>query len=309
MSAMQDHPLIEFLSDGQRLHLRHGPIDLVIGAEGSEQEVMTAYRQAVSGFGSVLPELADELELLRQPCTISASPASGAIARNMQRVTTPLARKHFLTPMIAVAGAVADHMLGILTRGRVLRSAYVNNGGDIAVYLSSSATFNIGICDDLGARALGASVRIGSDDGISGIATSGWKGRSFSLGIADAVTVLARDAATADTAATLIANHVDLPRSEKISRTAARDISPDSDLGGRLVTTSVDELSSEEVAEALEAGRRIAVEMIQAETIVAAFMSLQGERIVCGELSASTSRLEGAMDPRGKPSSANSAGI
>ena len=46
---------------------------------------------------------------------------------------------------------------------------------------------------------------------MRGIATSGWRGRSFSLGIADAVTVLAATAAEADAAATMIANAVDLP--------------------------------------------------------------------------------------------------
>ena len=46
---------------------------------------------------------------------------------------------------------------------------------------------------------------------MRGIATSGWRGRSFSLGIADAVTVLAATAAEADAAATVIANAVDLP--------------------------------------------------------------------------------------------------
>ena len=46
---------------------------------------------------------------------------------------------------------------------------------------------------------------------MRGVATSGWRGRSFSLGIADAVTVLARTGAAADAAATIIANAVDLP--------------------------------------------------------------------------------------------------
>jgi ApbE superfamily uncharacterized protein (UPF0280 family) len=47
------------------------------------------------------------------------------------------------------------------------------------------------------------------DRPVRGLATSGWGGRSFSLGIADSVTVLARCAAAADAAATVVANAVD----------------------------------------------------------------------------------------------------
>ena len=77
---------------------------------------------------------------------------------------------------------------------------------------------------------------------VRGIATSGWRGRSFSLGIADAVTVLADRAAMADAAATIIANAVDLPGHPGVVRVPARDLAPDSDLGDRLVTQGVGEL-------------------------------------------------------------------
>jgi hypothetical protein len=60
-------------------------------------------------------------------------------------------------------------------------------------------------------NGLGDRLTIRSEDGVRGVATSGWRGRSFSLGIADAVTVLARSGAEADAAATLIANAVNLP--------------------------------------------------------------------------------------------------
>ena len=78
-----------------------------------------------------------------------------------------------------------------------------------------------------------------SRDPVRGIATSGWRGRSFSLGIADAVTVLAATAAKADAAATIIANAVDLPNHAAITRVPAREIAPDNDLGERLVTRAV----------------------------------------------------------------------
>ena len=61
----------------------------------------------------------------------------------------------------------------------------------------------------LGSVAHGA-VRLDARSGVGGVATSGAQGRSFSLGIADSVTTLARNAATADVAATLVANAVNI---------------------------------------------------------------------------------------------------
>ena len=91
-----------------------------------------------------------------------------------------------------------------------LDKAYVNNGGDIALHLAPGAVDATPAIAGTG-HGLADRVIIRADDPVRGIATSGWRGRSFSLGIADAVTVLARTAAEADAAATMIANAVDLP--------------------------------------------------------------------------------------------------
>jgi ApbE superfamily uncharacterized protein (UPF0280 family) len=123
---------------------------------------------------------------------------------------------------------------------------------------------------------------IESEQLIRGIATSGWRGRSFSLGIADAVTVLADTAAMADAAATIIANAVDLPGNAKIGRARACDLAPDSDLGERLVTQSVEGLSSLEIGEALAAGVQAAQSLRQTGLIRAAALNLQGEIRVVG---------------------------
>ena len=102
---------------------------------------------------------------------------------------------------------------------------------------------------------------IDADDLVRGIATSGRHGRSFSRGIADAVTVLAKTAAQADAAATIIANAVDLPGHPAILRMPANELQPDSDLGCRLVTRDVGALTEQEIEEALEAGRRRAQQL------------------------------------------------
>jgi hypothetical protein len=114
-----------------------------------------------------------------------------------------------------------------------------------------------------------------SDQPSRGIATSGWRGRSFSLGIADAVTVLARSASLADAAATIIANAVDLPGHPGIVRQPARELAPDSDLGSIPVTRSVGELSEDEIQEALDCGARVAEELLASNLISSAALSLQ----------------------------------
>ena len=269
-------PQAAFLADGRRLHLQHGPIDLVIEAQGRPEEITASYRQARTAFEPVLTDLVDELPRLRRPATGDSLPPSGPIARAMWRAVLPHAENAYVTPMAAVAGAVADHISQTMTADRDLRRAYVNNGGDIALFLAPGQRFTVAVCSNPTSGQWASSVQVRGEDHIGGIATSGWRGRSHSLGIADAVTALASSAAVADAAATLIANAVDLPGSSKIQRTPAREMDPDSDLGDRPVTVGVEKLGDDEVRKALQSGQNAAQRMQQEGLIVAAFLSLQG---------------------------------
>ncbi|MEJ8475670.1 UPF0280 family protein [Roseibium algae] len=266
-------PTASLMPDGKRLHLQHGPIDLVIGASGTAKEVGLAFQQAHNAFEPVLSDLVAELGRLRSK---DGPFPNGTVAQRMVQAISPLTAD-FITPMAAVAGSVADHILVQMIDGRTLTKAYVNNGGDIALYLNEGR-FRIGICDDPVTGKPGGVVDISSEDGIGGIATSGWRGRSHSLGIADAVTVLASTAAAADAAATLIANKVDLPFSPQISREPAFCLSPDSDLGDHLVTTHVGPLGAAETQVALSRGAELAKSYCARGLITAAYLSLVGER-------------------------------
>jgi hypothetical protein len=126
-------------------------------------------------------------------------------------------------------------------------------------------------------RSLFGSMRLDSAQPVRGIATSGWRGRSFSLGIADAVTVLARTASMADAAATIIANAVDLPAHQAVTRRAARELSQDSDLGDRLVTVDVAPLEKFDIDEALAYGANCARALMEQNLVQAAAIHLQGE--------------------------------
>jgi len=267
------------LPDGRRLHLNHGPIDLVIEAFGEQGEVRASYGQAAARFQTILGELVEELPALRRAASQQPRDFRGPTARRMEAAVSPLAEA-FITPMAAVAGSVADEMLCAMLAGRTLDKAYVNNGGDSALHLSHGQSIRLAIAGT--GKGLADRITIRSQDKVRGVATSGWRGRSFSLGIADAVTVLARTGAEADAAATIIANAVDLPDHPAVRREKARILAPDSDLGERLVTTGVGALCEDEVATALESGLAVAEELRRRGLIEGAALFLSGEARVCG---------------------------
>lgn len=269
-----------FLPDG-RLHLQHGPIDLVIEAFGPLAEVRRAYWQAVQAFDGLLEALTLELHLLRRPLGDTPPTLYGPVSRRMLAAVWPF-RGLYVTPMAAVAGSVADHVLAALLKERRLAKAYVNDGGDVAFHLAAGERFRTGLVPDVTAPALAGLAEIPFEAPVRGIATSGAGGRSLSLGIADSVTVLAADAAAADAAATLIANAVDLPDHPAIRRAPADSLDPDSDLGALPVTLEVGALSDAEIGHALEAGRQRAHAMREAGHIHAAVLSLRGQFAMCG---------------------------
>jgi ApbE superfamily uncharacterized protein (UPF0280 family) len=274
-------PQIGFLADGRRLHLQDGPIDLIVDAAGSEANVRGAYDAAAQRFTGLLDTLCEELPELRKPADPLNCRLLGKVARRMHAAVAPFASEHFITPMAAVAGAVAEEILGAMVEAAKLKRAYVNNGGDIALHLTRGEHFTVGLVDRPDQPGPMQTTMIEADDVTRGVATSGRHGRSFSLGIADAVTVLARTASQADAAATIIANAVDLPRHPAIVRCPAHDLQPDSDLGARLVTRDVGALRAFEIASALEAGADQARALLGRGLIESAALRLHGKtRIV-----------------------------
>lgn len=285
---MNSRAQIRMLPDGRRLHLQDGPIDLIVEAFGRSADVQSAYHAACARFVNVLDELCSELAFLRTACSAESEWPRGSVARRMTAAVIPYAAEVFITPMAAVAGAVAEEMLTAMVAASELSRAYVNDGGDIAVHLSEGEQFVIGMVERPDRPSLFGTTAIRSDDLVRGIATSGWRGRSFSLGIADAVTVLADRAAAADAAATIIANAVDLPRHPAIVRVPACELAPDSDLGTRLVTQNVGPLKAAEIDEALMAGVAVAEKLLRIGLIRGAALNLQGETRVVGGAGASS---------------------
>lgn len=283
-------PQVRYLPDetgeNGRLHLQHGPIDLIIGVDGPQATRASCFEQATIRFETVLEELVSELALLRSPAVPGMPPAKGKTADRMVEAVRSFAGERFITPMAAVAGAVADEMLAAmlqaLPKHQYPARAYVNNGGDIALHLEGDAEFRVKM-----SREDNATLGYFSVDAASasrGIATSGQGGRSLSMGIADSVTVVARTAALADAAATLIANAVDLPEHPSIERVPASELVDNSDLGDRLVVRSCGPLSGPEIDDALARGLAEADRLIELGLIekAALFLKDQG-RLATGQ--------------------------
>ena len=270
------------LGDG-RQHFQHGPIDIVVQAEGETAAVAGAHQAAAKRFATILSELVEELPVLRQPISTQAPcPLNGPIARIMWEACQRCP-SDFITPMAAVAGSVAQELIAFYEQPGITR-AWVNNGGDIALYLTPGTKVEIGLFADLSKLdvlaiqqgiSLDGRLNVNYAMGVRGIATSGWRGRSFSLGIADSVTVLAHSAGLADAAATVIANAVDTTH-PAVKRLPANQVKDDSDLGEKLVTVHVPALDDNTVHLALRQGLQQALQMQQSGLISACVLTCQG---------------------------------
>ena len=272
--------------DAARWHFQHGPIDLIITVDGKADAIARALDSAWSRFQQVLPELVDELALLRQAVR-SDRAFEGAVAKRMQAACWPHCAQ-FVTPMAAVAGSVADEMIEFFSCEPDIQRAAINNGGDIALHLQANESYRIGLVTDIAQFSAQPDVVDGSlvicaADPVRGIATSGWRGRSLSLGIADSVTALASSAAHADAAATMIANAVNVEHAA-IRRAPANTVKDDTDLGSLLVTQAVGVLPPVLVQQALERGKLQAQRLLMQGHIQGALLVLQTQACAVGQL-------------------------
>src|SRR5258707_11519317 len=157
------------LPDGRRLHMQDGPIDVIVEAFGAPSEIALAYRAAADRFVEILDELCSELAFLRRPAGENGCRPSGAIARRMLAAVRPYASQTFITPMAAVAGAVAEEILEVMTSAANLQRAYVNDGGDIAVHLGKGQQFTVGMVERPDRPSLFGSAILDADHPVPGI--------------------------------------------------------------------------------------------------------------------------------------------
>lgn len=281
-------PVARRLPDGRRLHLQHGPMDLIVHVGGPRQAVDRAETAAIARFETILDELVPQLSLLRSPLDRDRLPdVQGTVAPRMVAAAATFADV-WVTPMVAVAGSVAEEIRDTIAAVDGVTSAYVNNGGDVALHLVAGESLRVGLVADLTTGALDHVLPVAGEDDIRGLATSGAGGRSHSLGVADAVTAIGIRTSVCDAAATVVANAVDLPDHAAVRRIPARELDPDSDLDEQLVTIDVGELSPHDVEAALDAGEREARRRLDAvPDLRGLVLRLRGQRRIVGDTVAS----------------------
>ncbi|MDR2130761.1 MAG: UPF0280 family protein [Odoribacteraceae bacterium] len=132
---------------------------------------------------------------------------AGEEAPGIFREMSAVALRSGLGPMSAVAGAVARQVGEALQREFGCREIIVENGGDIYAWIERPIDISI----FAGPSPLSGRVGLAIPAGVSplGICTSsGTVGPSLSFGKADAVTIVCRDCALADTYATAFGNRI-----------------------------------------------------------------------------------------------------
>jgi hypothetical protein len=251
-----------------------GPAALVVRGEkdGSPFEFD---RERVEGLvTNILSDIGDCLPILKQKAYKIKKTASLPDVARLMVEAVKVVDGASLTPMAAVAGSVADRLRDYL-KTEALDFLSINNGGDISVFNPSGRPVSIGLGDIQRNRPTPYSLRI---EGLTefGIATSGFGGRSFTLGVADVVSVIASSGALADAAATFICNCTAIP-SEQVVRQRAGEIDAGSDIADELVTVQVGPLDAGLVREALEKGRTAAQALKRANAIVDAVLLLRDE--------------------------------
>jgi len=183
---------------------RYRETDLWIRARRSlEKEALAAVLNCRRQLEKYIAQYPDFLHSLSP---LPDDPLAPAMVRQMLHA----AQHAGVGPMAGVAGAVAQ-MVGLML-SPLTPAIIVENGGDC--YLNLQEDVRVGIFAGPDSPFTGKiALRFTADRFPLGICTSsGTVGPSLSFGKADAVTVVSRDAALADAAATALGNQVKTPQ-------------------------------------------------------------------------------------------------
>ena len=258
----------------ERLYLEYGPTNLVVEAVHKDKQKI--YNYIIKNIDQMLSELSLELSKLREK-TKESTKFNSQIAKKMNDATK-IFLPRFITPLASVAGAISETLLDEILSKFDLEKIYINNGGDAAIFLKKKQKLKF-----LVASTNSFLITLEGDNCKYGIATSGWKGRSFSMGIADSVTTIAKSSAIADAAATVIANDTDIKNHKNIKKQEASKIDEYSDLKNKLVTTYVGELSLNDIQKSLKNGVMTAKRLIKKNIILTALLNIKENYVYVGK--------------------------
>lgn len=225
-------------------------------------EASFAYLEAVAANKTVLSEFAGNIRTLPE----------NPLARRMIESVRAIGDMD-LTPMAAVAGTIADAVADWLF-GRGPTKVVVDNGGDIAIRLAAGETATVGIRPRIEYFDISHIARLDDRSSSWGITTSGLGGRSFTRGIASAVTVIAENTSIADAVATAIANAC-VVEDPSIVQIPAEQLDPGTDLKGVNVTVDMGALSGTQKIQAVNAACSKADILCRQGHIVGALIALE----------------------------------
>jgi hypothetical protein len=258
------------------MFLEIGPASLVIS--GEKDGILYSFDRCKleEKIRSILGEIREFLPVLKQKAyRIKNTKHMPDVPRKMVEAVKAIDEAS-LTPMAAVAGSVADAIKDFL-KNECPDLVSINNGGDISIFNRKGRGLKI----DIGDIHTGESspYMLNIEQLIDyGLATSGFGGRSFTLGLADSVTVIAATGAVADAAATFICNYTNT-ESDKVIRQKASEIDPLTDIPDDNVTIRIDQLNDNDILQALENGLNIAANIKKQRHIYDAIINLQGHMV------------------------------
>ena len=260
------------LLDEETVLAECGPMRLVIRAWQDNQPQTTLCRQAAQVSFSYLEDIAEHQATLSQSAAQIASMPTDELAQRMIHSVNVIGEAD-LTPMAAVAGTIADAVADwLFERGST--KVVVDNGGDIAIRLSAGQTVTVGIRPQINSFDISHIAQLDDRQPSWGVTTSGQGGRSFTRGIASAVTVMATRASMADAAATSIANAC-FVKDDSIIQMPAEQIDPNTDLKGVNVTVDVGPLNDDKKIQAVKMALLKADALCRQQLIVGAFIAME----------------------------------
>lgn len=267
---------VELLKEGMAL-VDSGPLHATIMVSKRGHPLSEAAMEGGRYALKILEQLAVFLPVIRRKSlTLRLESGYPEVVKEMILATRAVNDPDF-TPLAAVAGTTADMVADYLLKTGATKIV-VNNGGDISIRLREGEEIKAGLCLDLAKGEIDYALPVEND---CGICTSGIGGRSFTLGIANAVIVLAERASVADAAATYLGNKTTLD-SPNVERDWAEKIYPDTDIPEKKVVVSVGTLSEAEIQRALESGQKEALWLINSGIIRGAVISVKDSVLPLG---------------------------
>ena len=286
-SGREDRRLVQI--DSQTVLVECGPMRMSIQAARHGRPLIDLAFEGGRVAVHVLEDLAQCLPVIRKKAhQIELEERFPVVVRRMIEAAKRMGAPD-LTPLAAVAGAASDVVADFLT-GRGATKIIVDNGGDIAIRLEQGEEARVGVKTEIDAQRPAYLLRIDAAANIGGVTTSGLGGRSFTKGIASAVTVVAADAALADAAATAIGNATRV-EDPAIKRYLPETIYPDTDIAGEYVTAEVGELSVQKIHAALQRGFQEACRIQREGHIKGVFIVVKGHTVWTESMNAWLSKL------------------